>query len=181
MPTHIRPRPTRQKYHGPLEVIGRPPPPRRNPLTNTLQPLRVIQQRLVHIRRNIPGRDTVHGDAPRGPLVRKRLGHLRDAALARRIRRHGDAALERQQAAEVDDGPDAAGGAVRRQRGQHVRGDVAAQREGRRQVDLQDLGEVGVREGFGRVPALDARAVDEDADLVPVGEDAGHEARDVGG
>lgn len=31
------------------------------------------------------------------------------------------------------------------------------------------------------MPALDAGAIDEDADLVPVGEDAGDEACDVGG
>lgn len=49
------------------------------------------------------------------------------------------------------------------------------------QVDLQDLGEVGVREGFGRVAALDAGAVDEDAELVAVGEDAGDEGGDVAG
>lgn len=62
-----------------------------------------------------------------------------------------------------------------------MRGDVAAQRKGRGQVDLQDLGEVGVGEGFGRVAALDAGAVDEDAQLVAVGEDARDEGGYVGG
>lgn len=180
MPTQIRASPTRQKHHGALEILGRSPAARRNPLTNALQPLGVIQQRLVHVRRNIPRRDTVDGDAARRPLVGKRLCHLRHAALAGRVRRHGDAALERQQAAKVDNRPDAAGGAVRRQR-QHVRGHVAAQREGRAEVDLQHLGKVGVREGLRGVAALDAGAVDEDAQLVPVGEDARHEAGDGGG
>lgn len=60
-------------------------------------------------------------------------------------------------------------------------GDVAAQGEGGVEVDLQDLGEVGVREGLGGVAALDAGAVDEEADLVAVGEDGGDQGGDGGG
>lgn len=60
-------------------------------------------------------------------------------------------------------------------------GDVPAQRKGRVEVDLDDLAEVGVGEGLGRVPPLDPRAVDEDAHLVPVGEDRGDERGDVAG
>lgn len=59
--------------------------------------------------------------------------------------------------------------------------DVATQREGGVEVDLEHLGEVGVGEGLGRVSALDAGAVDEEADLVAVGEDAGDEGGDGGG
>lgn len=59
-----------------------------------------------------------------------------------------------------------------------MRGDVAAQRKGRVEVDLQDLGEIAVGELFGRVAALDAGAVDEEADLVAVGEDPGDEGGD---
>lgn len=64
---------------------------------------------------------------------------------------------------------------------EHVRGNIAAQGKGRVEVDLDDFVKVRVGKGFGRVAALDAGAVDEDADLVAVGEDAGDEGGDVGG
>lgn len=54
-------------------------------------------------------------------------------------------------------------------------GGVAAEGEGRVQVHLEDVGEGLAGEGLGGVAALDARAVDEDADLVPVCEDGGDE------
>lgn len=62
-----------------------------------------------------------------------------------------------------------------------MRGDVAAERKGCVEVDLDDFVEVGVGESFGGVAALDAGAVDEDADLVAVGEDARDEGGDVRG
>lgn len=49
------------------------------------------------------------------------------------------------------------------------------------QVHLQHLGEVGVGEGGAGVTALDARALDQDADLMAVGEDLGREGRHRGG
>lgn len=64
---------------------------------------------------------------------------------------------------------------------EHVRGHIAAQCKRGVEVDLDDFVEVAVGEGFGGVAALDAGAVDEDADLVAVGEDAGDEGGDVGG
>lgn len=51
--------------------------------------------------------------------------------------------------------------------------DVAAQGKDRVEVDLYDLGKVIVGEFLAGVPALDAGAGDEDADLVAVGEDLG--------
>lgn len=62
-----------------------------------------------------------------------------------------------------------------------MRGHIAAQGEGRVEVDLDDFVEVAVRESFRRVAALDAGAVDEDTDLVAVGEDARDEGGDVCG
>lgn len=61
-----------------------------------------------------------------------------------------------------------------------MRGDVAAQGKGRVEVHLQNLSKVGVGERLGGVAALDAGAVDQEADLVAVGEDAGDEGRDGG-
>lgn len=61
-----------------------------------------------------------------------------------------------------------------------MRGDVAAQRERRVEVDLQDLGKVGVGEGLGGVAPLDAGAVDKQANLVAVGEDGGDQGGDRG-
>lgn len=180
MPTHIRARLRSQKHRRSLEILRRAPSPSRNPLTDTPQPLRVVQQRLIHIRGNIPRRNTVDRNAPRSPLIRKRLGHLRHPALTRRIRRHRNSALEREQTAKVDDAALAAQHRVLRQL-EHVRGDVAAEREGRVEVDLQHLEEVGVGELLGGVAALDASAVDEDADLVAVGENGGDEGGDGGG
>lgn len=62
-----------------------------------------------------------------------------------------------------------------------MRGHVPTEGKGGVEVDLDDLIEVAVGEGFGGVAALDAGAVDEDADLVAVGEDTGDEGGDVGG
>jgi hypothetical protein len=62
-----------------------------------------------------------------------------------------------------------------------VGADIPAQREDGGEVDLDDLVEVGVGEGFAGVTALDAGAVDEYSDLMVVGEDAGDEGGYVSG
>jgi hypothetical protein len=60
-----------------------------------------------------------------------------------------------------------------------VGADVAAQGEDGIEVDLHHLGEVAVRERLRGVPALDARAGDEDTDLVAIGEDLGGQRGDL--
>jgi hypothetical protein len=62
-----------------------------------------------------------------------------------------------------------------------VGADVAGEGEDGVEVDLHDLVEVVVWELVAGVAALDAGAVDEDADLVAVGEDLGDQGGDAGG
>lgn len=155
-------------------------PAGRYPRADTRQPRLIIQQRRIHLRLNVPRRNRIDRDPPSRPLIRKALGQLPHGALGRRVRRHRQPALEGQQRRKVDDGPAAARDG-RRVQLQHVRAKVAAQREDGVEVDLHDLVEVGVGEPVARVPALDAGAVDEDADLVAVGEDLGRELGDGGG
>jgi hypothetical protein len=62
-----------------------------------------------------------------------------------------------------------------------VRSHVAAEGEDGVEVDLDYLIEVGVGERLAWVSALDAGAVDQDADLVAVCEDFGDEGGDVWG
>lgn len=64
-----------------------------------------------------------------------------------------------------------------------MRAHVAAERENGRKVGLYDLGPDVVGELVGRVAALDAAAVEQDVDLVAVGEDLGDEGfyRRLGG
>lgn len=181
MPTHVRAGLAGQEQGRALEVVGRAPAARGDPFGDTPQPLGVVEQGLVHVGGDVPGRDAVDRDAPARPLVGERLGHLRDAALGGGVGGHGDAALKRQEAAKVDDAAPSAQVRFEGREVQHVRGDVAAQREGRVEVDLQDLGKVGVGEGLGGVAPLDAGAVDQQADLVAVGEDGGHQGGDRGG
>lgn len=81
--------------------------PGRYPGTDAGQPLRVIQQRGVHLGLDVPGRDGIHRDPLSGPLVGEALGELADGALGRGIGRDGEAALEGEQRGKVDDGPPA--------------------------------------------------------------------------
>jgi len=138
MPAHIRTRLTRQEHRRAPEVLGRAPPPGRDPLADAGQPLRVAQQRRVHVRLDVAGRDGVDRDPPGRPLVGEALGQLRHGALGRRVRRHGEAALEGEQRGEVDD---AALAARHGRDGQveHVRAGVAAEAEDGVEVDLDDL------------------------------------------
>lgn len=64
---------------------------------------------------------------------------------------------------------------------EHMRGNIPAQGEGGVEVDLNDFVEIAVGESFRGVTTLDSCAVDEDADLVAVGEDTGHEVGDIAG
>lgn len=138
MPTDIATRLASQEHNWPLEILGLSPPSSRYAIRNTLKSLGVIQQRRVHLGRNVPRRNTVYGDAPARPLIRKGLGHLHDGALGRSIGRHGDAALEGEQGAEVDDAALAAGAGELGQL-EEVSCHVAAEGEGRVEVYLEDL------------------------------------------
>ena len=167
MPSHIRTAPAREIHHSALEILRLPPPPSRYPLTDTRKPIRIIKQRGVHLRRDIPRRDSIGRDTAGAPTIREALGELAHGALARRVGGDVEPALERQQGREVDH---AAAAARRRRRlqPQHVRPHVPAQRERRVQVHLHDGVEVGRRERLGRVPDLDPRAVHQHPDRVPV-------------
>ena len=55
----------------------------------------------VHVAR----RDRIHGDAVFRPLVGEQPGQPEHAAFGRRVGRHADAALERQQRGDIDDPP----------------------------------------------------------------------------
>lgn len=178
LPTHICTRSTGQKHHAALEIIRTPPSPRRNPRQNRLGTIRIVDQRRIHLRRHVPGRDRVHADPLARPFVAQRLGQLTHAAFTRRVRRDRDATLERQQTCHIDDATPSTGnvGIAR----EHVCADVATQGEDGREIDLQDFGPVVVRELVGRMATLDAAAVEQDVNLVTVGEDLGNEGFDGG-
>lgn len=179
VPADIRRAPTREVHDAALEVVGQAPPAGGDALADALEPLRVVEQRRVHVSRDVPGGDGVDRDAPAAPAVGERLCQLAHSAFARSVRGDVESALEREQAGKVYDAALAARDGARLER-EHVRADVAAQGEDGAQVDLHDGGEVGVREDLARVPDLDARTVDEDPDLVAVSEDFWDQARHVG-
>lgn len=77
--------------------------PGRNPRKNRLIALRIGAQRRRVVGVEIPRRDRVDVDAPAGPLARELTGKDSETALRRGVRRHTDAALERQQRRDVDD------------------------------------------------------------------------------
>jgi hypothetical protein len=177
--TNIRTRRTRQKNYHALEIPRIPPPTGRYPSQNTLRTLLILQQRLIHIRRYIPRRNRINTNSLTRPLITQRLSQLPYPTLGRRIRRHRDAALERQQRRDIDDSAATAQGQRRRRR-EHVRADVPAQREDGRQVHLQHGVPVGVGEDVRRVPPLDAAAVEQDVDAVAVGEDLRRQGCEAG-
>ncbi len=163
---NIATRPPRQKHNRSLEILRLPPPPHRNPLQNLPRPALIPNQRLIHIRRDIPRGNRIDVDALPGPLITQRLRQLRDSALRTRIRRDGQAAGETDQAGDVDDIAAMGTGPC-----EHVGAEVAAEGEDGRQVDLEDFVPVGEGELMGGVAALDACAGDEDRDVVAIGED----------
>lgn len=168
-----------KKYNRPLEILGCTPATGRYPLRDTLEPLGVGKQGLIHIGGDVPGGDTVDGDTAVGPLVGKCLGYLGNATFTGGVGGDGDATLEGQEGAEVNDAPLSARGAVFGQL-EHMGGDIAAQGKRGVEVDLDHLVEVTIGELLARVTALDARAVDQDADLVALAQDTRDQAGDVG-
>lgn len=179
MTRHIPTGLARKIHSRPLEIIRVAPSPSRYPIRNTLQPLRIIQQRLVHIRSDIARRDRVDGNTSSTPPIGKTLGHLSHRTLTRRISRNIQSTLEGEKTSKVDDAaPSSCYG-----RGlelEHVRADVSAEGEDGVEVHLHDLVEVAVRELLRGVSFLDAGAGYEDADLVAVFENFGGEGGDVG-
>lgn len=99
----ISARPTGEVYHAALEVVRTAPPTRRNTRQDAFRTLLVVDQRRIHFRRDVTRRNGIDTNALGCPLVAKRLGQLRNTALARRVRRNGQAALEAQQRRNVDD------------------------------------------------------------------------------
>ena len=174
MSAHVATGPAGQVHGRPLEVLGCSPPPGRDPRRDARQPVLVLEQGLVHVRVDVPRRNGVDRDAPIGPLVRHALCQLPNGALASRVGGHVEPTLEGEQRGKVDDAAPAAGDGAGLEL-EHVGADVAAQGEDGVEVDLHDLGEDIVGKGLAGVAALDAGAGDEDADLVAVGEDLGHE------
>lgn len=138
MPTYIAARLTRQVHRRALEVLGRPPSARRDSTTDARQPLRVVQQRSVHVRLNVSGRNGVDGDALGRPLVGKRLCDLAHGALGRGVGGDCEAALEGEQRGKVYDAAATAGDG-RDGEGEHLAAKVAAEREDGVEVDLDDL------------------------------------------
>src|SRR5690606_16761545 len=65
--------------------------------------LRVITQRLRVVGRDVAGRDRVHVDPTRGPLVGEGLCEPTDSGFRGRVPRHIDATLEREKARGEDD------------------------------------------------------------------------------
>lgn len=196
MPADICACSARQVHRRALEVVGRPPAAGGDAGADAGEALGVAEQGRVHLRLNVARGDGVDGDALAGPLVGEALGDLADGTLGRGVRGHCQAALEGEQRGKVDDAAAAAGGG-RGRKLQHVGADVAAEGEDGVEVYLDDLRCMGVliawrgkkqeklvrcyliKVAVGKllagVPALDTRAVDEDANLVAVGENLGRQ------
>lgn len=138
MTANIRTRFTSKVHRRPLEILRRTPSSRRNTRANASQTLRVIQQRSIHLRLNVPRRNSVDSNTLGRPLIGKALGHLADCALGSSVRGHREATLETEQRAKVDDATAAAGDG-RRFEGEHVGAYVAAEGEDGVEVDLHDL------------------------------------------
>lgn len=177
MTTHVAARLAGEIHSSPLEILGRTPNASGDAGRDARQAFGVVQQGLVHVGGNVPGGDGVDGDAAGGPLVGETLCQLADGALGGGVGGHGEPALEGEQGGEVDDAAAAAGDGGRVE-AEHVGASVAAEGEDGVEVDLDHVVEVLVGELFAGVPSLDAGAVDEDADLVAVGEDLGDKPAD---
>jgi hypothetical protein len=177
--TNIATRPTRQKHNTALEIIRAAPSPSRNSRQDALRPLLIIDERRVHLSRDIARRNSVDSNALRRPLVAQRFGQLRNTTLARRVRRNRQPTLETQQRRDIDDGTSAAVSVWLAC--EHVCADFAAEGEDCAEVDLQHFVPVVVGELVRRVAALDAAAVEENMDNVAVFEDFRDERVDRGG
>jgi hypothetical protein len=177
--TNIATRPTRQKHNTALEIIRAAPSSSRDPRQDALRPLLIINERRVHLGRNIARRNSIDSNALRRPLVAQRFGQLRNTTLARRVRRNRQPALETQQRRDIDDGPSAAVSVWLAC--EHVCADFAAEGKDCAEVDLQHFVPVVVRELVRRVAALNTTAVEENMDTVAVFEDLRNERVDRGG
>lgn len=115
MPTNIPTALPRQKHNRPLEILRNPPSPRRDPLVNPPLPSLIPQQRLIHLRLDVPRRNRIHRDALGRPLVGERLCELGDGALGGGVGGDGEASLEGEERGEVDDRAATGGEGVRGQ------------------------------------------------------------------
>ena len=126
LPAHIRTRPTAQPHHHALEVVRRTPPSSRYPAQYTLCALLVCNQclcevsmyfpflsfcgrwewgegtYLIHIRSNIPRRNSINIYPLARPLITQRLGQLSHTPFTRRISRHRNTSLECQERSYID-------------------------------------------------------------------------------
>lgn len=121
-----------------LKVLGRAPSARWDTGADAGQPLRVVQERRVHVRVNVARSNGVDCDTLGCPLVGEALGHLPNGSLGGGVRGHGESALEGQQRGVVDDAastPGDGGGFET----QHVPADIATEGKDRIEVDLHDL------------------------------------------
>lgn len=175
MAANIGARPRRKVHRCALEVFRGAPAASRDSSANASQSLGVVEQGCVHVRLNVAGSNGVNRDALGRPLVGKRLCQLADSTLGSCVGRDSKTALEGKEGCVVDDTAAAASDGRGLQL-EHMGADVAAEGEDGVEVDLDDLVEVAVGELFTGVTTLDAGAVDEDADLVLVGEDLGRES-----
>lgn len=155
--TNIAARPARQKHNTALEVIRAAPTSCRNSRQNALSPLLIIDERSVHLRRNVARRNSIDSNALRRPLIAQRLGQLRNTALARCVRRNRQTTLETQERCNIDNGTSAAVGVWLASK--HVRADFAAEGEDCAEVDLEHFVPVVVGELVRGVAALDTTAV----------------------
>lgn len=174
--TNIATRPARQKHNTALEIVRAAPASRRNSRQNALSPLLIIDERSVHLRRNVTRRNSIDSNTLRRPLIAQRLGQLRNTALARCVRRNRQTTLETQERCNVDNGTSAAVGVWLTSK--HVRADFAAEGEDCAEVDLEHFVPVVVGELVRGVAALDTAAVQENVDVVAVFEDLRDEGVD---
>jgi hypothetical protein len=138
------------------EVFRLAPAAGGNALQNLAGALGIIAQRLGVVGIHIAGRDGVHVDAFRGPLVGEGFGKLTHTAFGRRVRRHQNSTLKGKQRGDVDNFARAAL--------EHVAASVLGEAKDAGEINVDDRLPVffGVIDG-GRT-ANDARVVDQNID-----------------
>src|SRR6185503_6398502 len=93
----------REEHGSAAEIGGLAPAAGRDAAEDVAIALLVRAQRRGVVGFEIAGRDRVHVDAARRPLVREQARDAGEAALARGVRRRANAALEREHRGDVDD------------------------------------------------------------------------------
>lgn len=99
---HVIRRRRSQKDRCTGDIFGMTPTAGRNTLENGFVAGGIRAQRLGIVGFDVTGRDGIHIDALRSPLIRQKLGETGNAMFRRRVGRDANAALKRQERGDID-------------------------------------------------------------------------------